>query len=123
MRLHADLLETTVPHTTTMNLPDGIAGDDERLAIRLEKEILTAKEEYLTVALDIVKWQNLLFDLAGAVPLEGSAVFQHADLEKHADCVASGILLSSSCISKLEEATRDQSCSATWHAEHVGRLT
>ena len=27
MRLHADLLDTTVPHSTTMNLPDEIVGD------------------------------------------------------------------------------------------------
>ena len=62
--------------------------------------------------------QEMLFNVAGVLLVNDH---EHVDnLEEHAERIFSQLMLSATAISTLEEATRNQSVSDTWYAEHVG---
>ena len=64
-----------------------------------------------------------LFSIAGVLPVEDPEVVASTTLTEHAGRIMQQMKLSREHISALEQATREQSPCALWHAEHVGRIT
>lgn len=63
----------------------------------------------------------MLFNVASVLPLTDADTAP--DIAAHVVRIADKLRLSPSAVEELEQATRSQSGSNQWHAEHVGRIT